>query len=291
MRAFAAANETASVPSSARLCQLHRDFLLSSPSRRSALGFYEAGFRDGAAAASWRGERTGQMRTDWQKTFSEMSDEQILLLASDPSSLREEARPVLSAELGRRRLKLEDILEYKSFVEEVKPGQMRGSPYLAWEIWGCGISTYGQCDFDTSGAFVTTKWFVLFYIPLIPLRSFRIAKSGKRIVSLALLYIPLLDINGEWELPPDSKIVMRCPLPLLAVRTPYLVREETRPNWKQAARIYGFAIGLPIICLLCLSWVFNIAGWAPLFLTAYYPLLLVVRRGASLRCRPGVSPN
>jgi hypothetical protein len=44
---------------------------------------------------------------------------------------------------------------------------------------GIGTKYYGQREFLEDGSFVTTKWFVLVYIPIIPLCSFRVVPTGK----------------------------------------------------------------------------------------------------------------
>jgi hypothetical protein len=44
---------------------------------------------------------------------------------------------------------------------------------------GIGTKYYGQRDFLEDGSFVTTEWFVLAYIPVIPLGSFRVTPTGK----------------------------------------------------------------------------------------------------------------
>ena len=39
---------------------------------------------------------------------------------------------------------------------------------------GCGTTYYGCKDVGPDGSYVTTEWFVLWYVPLIPLRSYRV---------------------------------------------------------------------------------------------------------------------
>ena len=45
---------------------------------------------------------------------------------------------------------------------------------LAQTINGFGTKLYGRRDQKWDGSFWTTKWVVFFWIPLIPLRSYRI---------------------------------------------------------------------------------------------------------------------
>lgn len=44
---------------------------------------------------------------------------------------------------------------------------------------GIGTKYYGQREALEDGSFVTTEWFVLMYIPIIPLGSFRVVPTGK----------------------------------------------------------------------------------------------------------------
>jgi len=43
---------------------------------------------------------------------------------------------------------------------------------------GFGTAFYGEAEHHPDGSFITTKWIVAAYIPLIPLGSFRLARSG-----------------------------------------------------------------------------------------------------------------
>jgi len=42
-------------------------------------------------------------------------------------------------------------------------------------VHGIGLTTYGQRDFWPDGSFVTTEWFVLAWVPLIPICSKRVS--------------------------------------------------------------------------------------------------------------------
>ncbi|SRR6266851_833954 len=44
---------------------------------------------------------------------------------------------------------------------------------------GCGTHYYGKQDKANDGSYVTTEWITLVYVPLIPLRSFRVLPVGK----------------------------------------------------------------------------------------------------------------
>ena len=50
---------------------------------------------------------------------------------------------------------------------------------MPFTLKGCGTKFYGKRDEDTDGSYITTEWITLAYLPLIPLRSFRICPTGK----------------------------------------------------------------------------------------------------------------
>jgi hypothetical protein len=74
---------------------------------------------------------------------------------------------------------------------------------------GCGTKFYGQRDKEPDGSYITTEWIVLVYVPLIPLRSFRIKPTGKS--SLMVVYNSV------------EYLVMPVPLNWQQVRNVYLV--------------------------------------------------------------------
>jgi len=51
-----------------------------------------------------------------------------------------------------------------------------------FSINGVGWKYYGQRDFASDGSFITTEWFVIFHIPIFPLRSYRVIKHGRESV-------------------------------------------------------------------------------------------------------------
>ena len=49
---------------------------------------------------------------------------------------------------------------------------------MSYSYRGIGIRYYGQRDFYADGSYVTTKWFCILYLPLIPLKSMRMRPTG-----------------------------------------------------------------------------------------------------------------
>ncbi len=51
---------------------------------------------------------------------------------------------------------------------------------MAFSINGIGTTYFGKGDYEADGSYVTTKWFVLGFVPLIPLGSVRVQHLGAR---------------------------------------------------------------------------------------------------------------
>jgi hypothetical protein len=85
---------------------------------------------------------------------------------------------------------------------------------MAFTFNGIGTTFYGARDFALDGSYTTTEWFVLVYIPIIPLRSLRIrnAQGGKNLV--------------------------------FYTSEQYAVFSKGRPNPKQVLSIYGWCAAL-----------------------------------------------
>ena len=49
---------------------------------------------------------------------------------------------------------------------------------MSYSYRGIGIRYYGKRDFHADGSYVTTKWFCVLYLPLVPLKSLRIMLTG-----------------------------------------------------------------------------------------------------------------
>jgi hypothetical protein len=148
---------------------------------------------------------------DYWKTYSEMSDDEILNVARDSSSLEEQARIAIAGELRRRKLSERDITQYCQHLESFKPEDFWGKDeYIASSINGCGTFVYGKRDFERDGSFVTTKWLIVFFIPVVPLASMRVKA-----------------LSFDW-------------LPFVSTR--YLVRSKERLCSKQVASVYSYLL-------------------------------------------------
>jgi hypothetical protein len=116
--------------------------------------------------------------TNYESTYSQMSDEEILRLACEESDFRDDARHALNGELKRRRLTEKDVSEYGQRLASIKPGAMATNQrYVARSFMGFGTSIYGKRDFHSDGSYTTTKWITLLWIPVLPLASLRVGKK------------------------------------------------------------------------------------------------------------------
>ena len=116
---------------------------------------------------------------DYRETYSWMSDAQLLDLAPERSALLPEAQTAYDAELALRRF---GPAEISKRVEERHAAEIeiKGQPPLAWNIGMFGTDLLGAKDFEPDGSFLTTKWIVLFWVPIVPLKSLRIRYVGPR---------------------------------------------------------------------------------------------------------------
>ena|SRR5437867_1978783 len=99
---------------------------------------------------------------------------------------------------------------------------------MAFSFNGIGTSFYGQRDFRLDGTYITTEWFVLFAIPVIPIRSLRVRYQGPG--------------EQRWYLGLSSS-------------ESYAVYEKTFPNWKQVVCTYGYVA-------LLVGWVYWVGSIA-----------------------------
>jgi hypothetical protein len=92
-----------------------------------------------------------------------------------------------------------------------------------------GTKYYGKRDLGEDGSFVTTEWFVMIDIPIIPLGSFRVLPTGS---SMNLFFIKSRDYR-----------VQRVPL-----------------NWRQVINVYLVAIALLVTLFFVLELLAHLIG-------------------------------
>ena len=62
-------------------------------------------------------------------------------------------------------------------------------------FYGTGTMLYGHRNYHPDGSFITTKWLTLFYLPLLPVASYRILKRPARGVHGGIIRIQQLPLN------------------------------------------------------------------------------------------------
>lgn len=94
---------------------------------------------------------------------------------------------------------------------------------------GFGTTIYGKRDFLADGSFVTTKWVVFFWIPILPLSSMRVRLAKQAQPPDHWLASLFLALGG-----------------VLAFRSSanYLVYSKRRPVPQQVVYVYAFVLAL-----------------------------------------------
>lgn len=122
---------------------------------------------------------------DFRECYDRMSDDELLHLASQPETLVPEAQAMLQLELQKRNLTQLDLFQYRD--ETVRDQTERERLKLRVSVWpfhGLGRMFYGRRDFGADGSYLATQWFVVSWIPLIPLASARVKRTGSAPSSL-----------------------------------------------------------------------------------------------------------
>lgn len=197
---------------------------------------------------------------NYRETYAGMSDDEILNVAATSQTLVPEARAALASELDKRKLTAADITDYQGYLATVKPGDWPGKKkYVGQSYNGFGTGIYGKRDFSPDGSFVTTQWIILFWLPIIPIKSMRVLPLGPGANAGFLGF--------GWSIE-------------------YAVYSEARPNTKQVFCIYGFLLAI-LLSLATTDYVPWQAGFFLLGVVCLVPWLL--RRAARGRIQDAAS--
>lgn len=195
--------------------------------------------------------------TNFAETYSKFSDDELLNLAVDRHSLTEDARSALSVELAGRKLTESDVAERRDYLATVKPGRWLGTEeFVARSFNGFGTAIYGKRDFWPDNSFLTTKWIVLFWIPLVPLRSMRLRRVR----------------------PGRSALPVRW-------ASRYHILSRTSPDARQVLYVYGFVASLIVLSVVCVN--FSLPEGVEIILfAALCGVPWLVRKTAKVRTDP-----
>lgn len=126
---------------------------------------------------------------DFAKEYETKTDEELLLLTIDPSQLTDEANLALSIELRKRALSSKELTQFKKQENERKQKEKSDIGRLWW-AWRFGIGRQRFCkgnyQFDPSSGieeFATTVFILIFWMPLIPVGTYRVRRSKKSLSS------------------------------------------------------------------------------------------------------------
>ena len=111
-------------------------------------------------------------RVDFRERYRKMSDDELLDVAKDASTLVPEAKDAIETELRNRKLSTGDIAEYAAESKRIKDEQAK-SRATPFQFRGFGTAFYGKRDFADDGSYTSTRWFIASGLPLIPLGSYR----------------------------------------------------------------------------------------------------------------------
>jgi hypothetical protein len=115
---------------------------------------------------------------DFREAYDRMSDGELLHLASQAGTLVPEARALLQLELQKRNLTQLDISRYQVDSARDQAEREHSRPRVdTWSFHGLGLMFYGKRDFCADGSYLATQWFVVSWIPLVPLATARVKRT------------------------------------------------------------------------------------------------------------------
>lgn len=122
--------------------------------------------------------------------YQNLTDDEVLQLASESEQLTEDARTVLDSELTRRKLSIRDIRSHKIAYEHAQTiekarRQQRMLSRGSYDRYGIGFGFRGKTKLrrDLSGQseeYNSTRWFTVFWIPVFPVATFIVRRTISR---------------------------------------------------------------------------------------------------------------
>ncbi|HVT98758.1 MAG TPA: hypothetical protein VHE33_14740 [Acidobacteriaceae bacterium] len=120
---------------------------------------------------------------DFEREYAGKSNDDLLRLAWAPQDLVDDAKIALQTEMGRRGLKSADIdaARFEKEREEEREERKAANRMLQTQWRGIGFQRFCKWDrtYDPDSQteeFTTTRFFILFQLPLIPLATFRVRR-------------------------------------------------------------------------------------------------------------------
>ena len=157
---------------------------------------------------------------DLRTTYKQLTDDELMRLASEKGELVEEAQIALENEMRNRGLNCRDLAAFHSEIERAE-AERAIRDIGALHPYGIGKRFFGCADRainNVSGAeeYNTTLWAVILWFPLFPLASMRIRRTRER----------------EWQ---------------LFRREAFEIVEPTSRNWAQIFQTWAVALGIALV--------------------------------------------
>lgn len=105
------------------------------------------------------------------------SDVQLAEVIASASDYTPEAVDVVMAEWSRRRLTAEMVAPIMARTETREEMLAEPNPTRPQTWKGIGMICYGR-EFAPKVGYITTQWFCLFFLPILPLQSFYVDRDG-----------------------------------------------------------------------------------------------------------------
>jgi hypothetical protein len=109
-----------------------------------------------------------------------LPDRDLVSALAKPGDYTPEAMVIYEAEAKHRGIQAQVVRPVAEKEAQRKKDQMADS----WSIKGIGEKLYGKRSFGVDGSYQTTKWFVLFHLPIHPIASFRVQRGEKGGISV-----------------------------------------------------------------------------------------------------------
>jgi len=172
--------------------------------------------------------------------YLNLTDDEVLQLAVELGELTDDARLALDSELSRRKLSVKDIQSHKIAYEHAqKLEQARTQRRIlnrgSYNNSGIGFGFRGKRNVhrDPSGQseqYDSTRWFVVFWIPIFPIATFTVRRTITRPMGINFKSDPQIVARHPRDWEHILRTWVKTAAILLALRLLYLFLEY-HPEW------------------------------------------------------------
>jgi len=118
---------------------------------------------------------------EFQASYEQMSNEELLCVAADRKDLLEEAGVALDAELVKRGLRKEDAKTFKRNVDRLSARDVVGRVGLNFRGFGKQFLGASNFEKDSSSGFQefdSTLWYFYSFLPIVPIATVKIRRRS-----------------------------------------------------------------------------------------------------------------